>query len=751
MPPWTHPAVREAIRADGINRLWSHQRKAADALHAGEHTVLSTGTASGKSLGFLLPALTAAAQWASPTTAEPLAEERPSWRTRPPTTLYLAPTKALAGDQLARLDHYGIDAVRAATYDGDTPTDVRRWVRRHANVILTNPDMLHRSLLPNHERWGSFWRGLRYVVIDESHTYSGVFGSHMALVLRRLRRVARHYGAEPTFAFASATGARAADHAAALLGLPVREVSVDGSPRAAATFAFVDPGLDVGVTTAAGRALATLVAQGAGTIAFARSRLGSEVVATRARDTLLQEHPDRPELAATVAPYRGGYLPEDRRRLEAHLRDGTLRGVAATSALELGIDISGLDAVVLAGWPGSRASLFQRAGRAGRAVTESLTVFLASDDPLDTYLVHHPEAVFGGEMEAATTDPGNPHVLGPHLGAAAYELPLRPDETDLFGNAMAHLADLLTNAGLLRRRPDGWYWTRQERPADTIDLRGAGEQVRIVEKSTGRVLGTVDEGRAHATVHTGAVYLHQQQAYVVTDLDLASGTATVVAGDPGWSTVAHTVSAFDIRTVEKARHGGKGVSVYFGDVLVRSAVTEFERKLPDGSLLGVHPLALPERRMATKAVWFTWQPKALLSALAGAGRAEQDLPGAAHAAEHAAIGVMPLVATVDRRDIGGVSTAVHPDTGLPTVMVYDGTPGGAGFAERGFDTVASWLDSTAEAIERCTCASGCPSCVQSPSCGSGNTPLDKTGALAMLRHTVAGLVAGARDSGSPEP
>ncbi len=732
LPEWVAPPLRAALASTGITRLWSHQRQAADLIRSGRHCALSTGTASGKSLGYLLPVLTeltAAATHSNTESGGAGGRAGP----RPPTAIYLSPTKALAGDQLARIDSYDLPGVRAATYDGDTPGDERAWIRRNANLVLTNPDMLHRSLLPAHPRWAPFWRGLRYVIVDESHTYKGVFGAHTSALLRRLRRVAAHHGASPVFVFASATIADAAGHARALLGEPVVEVADDGSPRAAATFAFAEPTPPAGTLTTAGRMLARLVEGGAGTIVFARSRAGSEVVAARATAALEET---APHLERRVAAYRGGYLPEDRRRLEADLRDGTLMGVAATSALELGIDISGLDAVVLAGWPGTRAALWQRAGRAGRSGQESLTVLLASDDPLDAYLVHHPAAVFGTGVEPVIFDPGNPHILGPHLAAAAYEVPLRPADSAFFGSATVPLAEQLTAAGLLRRRRDGWYWTRPERPADSINLRGAGEQTRIVERETGRVIGTVDEVRAHSAVHTGAVHLHQGDTYVVTSLDLETGTATVTSGDPGWSTVAQTLSAFDIASVAQRRECPGGIVLHFGDVVVRSAVVSFERRLPDGSILGHHPLDLPERRLATKAVWWTLTPEALEAV----GIAPDAVPGAAHAAEHAAIGMMPLITAADRWDIGGVSTACHPDTGLPTIMIYDGTQGGAGFAEAGFHAAAAWLDGTAEAIAECPCESGCPACVQSPKCGNGNDPLDKAGALALLRATVAALV-----------
>ncbi len=723
-PDWVNPQVHAALAGAGIGRLWSHQREAADLARAGEHVVISTGTASGKSLGYLLPVLSDVVDGA----------EAPSGRGA--TALYLSPTKALAADQRARLDAWAVPGLRTATYDGDTPVDERRWIRDHAHYVLTNPDLVHHSLLPGHEHWAPFLRALRYVVVDECHVYRGLFGSHLAALLRRLRRVTARYGVSPTFVLASATVADPGAHASALAGLPVRAVTRDGSPREPLTFGLWEPGLAEGggehgaphrrsAVAESADLLADLVGDGVQTVAFARSRVGVEVLATAAKRRAAETDP---ALEGAIAAYRGGYLPEERRALEQRLRSGELRGLAATNALELGIDVSGLDAVVLAGWPGTRASLWQQAGRAGRRGAPSLAVLVAADDPLDTYLVHHPESLFGQPVEAAVVDPENPYVLGPHLAAAAAELPLTEEDTRWFGPGMVGLADALVDRQLLRRRRSGWYWTRPDRATDHVELRGSGEPVvRLVESRTGRVLGTVDGDRAPSAVHTGAVYLHQGEPHVVTRLDLDDGSALVVRGDPGWSTQARTVSSFEIGAIERAQSWG-AVQVALGPVRVTSRVTSFLRRLPSGEVLGEHPLDLPERTLPTKAVWWT-MPEELL---ADAGIGGPDIPGAAHAAEHAAIGMLPLVATSDRWDVGGVSTALHPDTGVPTILVYDGHPGGAGFAERGYEQAVTWLSATREAIASCECRTGCPSCVQSPKCGNGNEPLDKGGAIRLL-------------------
>ncbi|MEU8304902.1 DEAD/DEAH box helicase [Actinomadura sp. NPDC048955] len=728
-PSWSTPLLVERLAAVGIPSPWEHQSAAAEHARAGRSVIIATGTASGKSLAYLLPCVEAIYA----------GEENPR---QEGTVLYLSPTKALAADQLRALRSLRLTRVRAATYDGDTPQDERTWVRQHANYVLTNPDMLHRSLLPGHARWSSFLRRLRYVVIDEAHGYRGVFGSHVAQVLRRLRRVCERYHASPTFILASATASEPAAAASRLTGLDVVAVDDDASPRGPATFALWEPPLtdlrgEQGApvrrtaTAEAGDLLADLVVEGVQTLAFVRSRRGAESVALSAKRAL---HDVAPGLAEQVAAYRAGYLPEERRALEAALRSRSIVGLASTNALELGVDVSGLDAVLVCGWPGTRASLWQQAGRAGRSGQAALSVLVARDDPLDTFLVHHPEAIFGTPVEATVLDPDNPYVLEPHLCAAASEMPLTEDDLPLFGPATADLLPDLVRRGFLRRRPAGWYWTRRDRACDLADIRGAGgAPVQVVEASTGRLLGTVDEPSAHTTVHEGAVYIHQGESFIVQTLDLDDSVALVEAADPDYSTTARDVT--DISIVERLRSVSWGeATLSFGTVEVTRQVVAYQmRRLQTGEMLGEKPLDLPPRTLRTRAVYWTLS-EAQISRLD-----DLDLAGAAHAAEHASIGLLPLFATCDRWDIGGVSTAVHPDTGLLTVFVYDGHEGGAGFAERGYGDAASWLRATRDAIASCECDSGCPSCIQSPKCGNGNDPLDKRGALdllAVLLHEV---------------
>jgi DEAD/DEAH box helicase domain-containing protein len=728
-PGWVPADVREAYAARGVVRPWAHQVAAADAAWSGEHVVVSTGTASGKSLAFQLPALTAASQ------------SRGRRGERGAGVLYLAPTKALAHDQWASLRSLDLD-VRIATHDGDSTREERDWTRDHAEYVLTNPDMLHRSLLPSHEHWSRFWSRLRFVVIDEAHHYRGVFGAHVAQVLRRLRRVCARYGAEPTFVLASATMSDPELTASRLTGLTVRAITDDASPRGQVALALWEPpfaswqgenGAPVRRPAGAEAAdlLADLVVHGVRTLAFVRSRRGVEQVARTTADLLAEVDPSLP---GRVAAYRGGYLPEERRELEDQLRRGELVGLAATNALELGIDISGLDAVVMVGFPGTRAALWQQLGRAGRGAGDALGVLVARDDPLDTYLVHHPDALVGRPVEASVFDPDNPHVLGPHLCAAAQELPLSEADLPMFGPSARGVVDALTAAGLLRRRPRGWFWTDRRPAADLADIRSSGGQaVQLLEAATGRVVGTVDGGRAHGSAHTGAVYLHRGETWVVRELDLEDHVAILERRDPGYSTSARETTEISIVGEREHRVWGS-CRLSLGEVEVTHQVVSYlKRRHPGGEVIGEELLDLPERTLRTVAVWWT-VPDDLLE---HAGLAPDVVPGAAHAAEHCSIGLLPLVATCDRWDIGGVSTARHPDTGVLTVFVYDGHPGGAGFAERGFRVATEWLRATRDTIVDCTCPDGCPSCVQSPKCGNQNNPLDKAGAVTLLDALLA--------------
>ena len=729
-PDWAEPDVVRAFADRGIRSPWSHQVRAAELAHAGRHVVVSTGTASGKSLAYQLPVLDALA-------SDPRAR-----------VLYLSPTKALGHDQL-RAAHAMTTAiprlrdVAPTAYDGDSPAEVRRFARERSRWLFSNPDMIHLSILRNHARWAVLLRGLRFVVVDECHFYRGVFGSNVAMVLRRLLRLCARYSAAPTVIFASATTDSPGATASELIGLPVEEVTEDGSPQAARTVALWEPALRADLTgengapvrrsagAEAARVMADLIAEGAQTLTFVRSRRAAELTALGAQARL---DDIAPELSQTVASYRAGYLPEDRSALERALAEGRLRGLATTNALELGVDIAGLDAVVLAGFPGTVASFWQQAGRSGRRGQGALVVLIARDDPLDTYLVHNPAALLDKPVERVVIDPANPYILGPQLLCAATELPLDDAEVSDFG--AAEVAEGLVDDGLLRRRNGKYFPAPGLEPHAAVDIRGsAGGQIVIVEADTGRLLGSVGVGQAPASVHPGAVYLHQGDSYVVDSLDTEDGIAFVHAEDPGYATFARELTDIAVTgTGERLTFGP--VSLGLVPVRVTHQVVGYLRRRLSGEVIDFVELDMPEHTLATTAVMYTLTPDAL-------GRNGIDAPriaGSLHAAEHAAIGLLPLVASCDRGDIGGMSTAVGPDPlGLPTVFVYDGYPGGAGFAERGFRQARTWLGATAVAIESCECAWGCPSCVQSPKCGNGNDPLDKAGAVRVLRLVLAEL------------
>ncbi|MGC4112830.1 MAG: DEAD/DEAH box helicase [Nocardioides sp.] len=729
-PDWVHPEVAAAYARRGITRLWRHQAVAAEAARSHQHVVISTGTASGKSLAYQLPALTG------------ILERRGSRGERGASTLYISPTKALAQDQLASIAGLGL-GVRVTTHDGDSSYDERDWTRAHGEYVLTNPDMLHRSLLPRHERWGGLFGALDLVVVDECHHYRGVFGAHVAQVLRRLRRVCAHHGSDPTFVLASATVGNPAEHAGRLTGLDVMAVSHDDAPRGEVALVLWEPrftsyagenGAPVrrAASSESADLLADLVAQGVRTLAFVRSRRAAEHVSTAVAGMLADVDPG---LAGRVASYRGGYLPEERREIEQALRDGSLLGLAATNALELGIDVSGLDAVLVAGFPGTRAAWWQQVGRAGRNAGDALAVLVARDDPLDTYLVTHPEALLDEAVEKTVFDPGNPYVVGPHLCAAAQEVPLRDSELELFGEHTRDLLDQLTASGRLRRRPHGWYWTHPDPASALTDIRsGSGRPFALVEGSTGRVVGTVDGGSAHATAHAGAVYVHRGETWLVESLDLEERVAMIDRADVDFSTTARELT--DISVERELDHRAWGAArLSFGMVEVTHQVVSYlRRRQPSGDVIDEHRLDLPEQNLTTQAVWWTLSE----DQLAETGLLATDLGGAAHAAEHCSIGLLPLFATCDRWDIGGVSTAHHADTGRLTVFVYDGHPGGAGISARGFDAATQWLAATRETIRSCHCPDGCPSCVQSPKCGNQNHPLDKAGAVVLLETLLAG-------------
>ena len=717
------PLPPEVVERLGVERLWSHQAEALDHVRAGRSVAVATGTASGKSLCFQAPIAEAVATGL-----------------RPATSLLLFPTKALAQDQLRSLTAMDVPKLVAATYDGDCSQEERTWVRAHANVVLTNPEMLHVGLLPHHARWATFFLRLRYVVVDELHTLRGIFGSHVAHLLRRLRRVCAHYGSSPTFVFTSATIGEPGRLASELCGLPVVEVTDDGSPRGERIFLLWNPagdddggGRSVSSARDTAELMSGLVTGGHRTIAFCRSRKGTELVAADVKRRL------RTDLADTIRPYRGGYLTAERREIERKLFSGALRGVVATTALELGIDVGGLDACVLNGFPGTIASMWQQAGRAGREGQTSVAALVAGDDQLDQWFMHHPDELFSRPPEPAVVNPANPHVLLPHLACAAHELPLTPADDrwwpDLLDDGVRRLVldDVLKLRPPSHRRGTAAVWAGRGWPSHGVGLRSAGGDEYRIATADGTLVGTVDGGRAFRLVHPGAVYLHQGRAWRVVQLDLDDRAAIVEPADGGEYTQPRTATEISVLDTERTRPVGRA-ELALGPVRVRSQVIGYRRfDAFTGEQLGIHDLDLPPGELVTRAFWYVLPDDVLAAADIGPAVA----PGALHAAEHAGIGILPLFTICDRWDVGGVSTPFLPETGAATIVIYDGYPGGAGVAELGFEAADRHLAATLEVIEACSCHDGCPSCVQSPKCGNGNDPLDKAAAAALLRVILA--------------
>jgi len=712
LPEGLDPGFAEALRRGGIERLYSHQLGAYEAA-AGSDLVITSGTASGKSLAFNLPVLDGIARDAKA------------------RALYLYPTKALAQDQARKLAQLRPPQLREAIYDGDTPKEERPAIRRRSNLVLTNPDMLHVGVLPNHKSWGDFLANLRWVVVDEAHTYRGVFGSHVANVLRRLRRLARAYGSEPRFLLASATIANPVELAERLVGTPFELIDDDGAPRAGRELAMWNPplidkasGTRRSALSEAADLLAELVSQGVRTICFLKSRRGIELIQRFARENL--ERRGKPELAARIAPYRGGYTPQQRREIEERLSGGELLAVVATDALELGIDVGELDAAICVTFPGTVASLRQMWGRAGRR-RRGLAVYVAGQDALDQFFCRHPDEFLGRPVEAAILDHGNEQIASRHLVAAAYELPLTDEDSEIFGPEWRQRAERLQEAGELRGVGGKLLPRRSEFVANRIALRSASaDSVAVIDRDSGEMLGLVEAERAFTTVHPGAVYLHLGRSYEVERLDIAERRAIVSAFDGDWYTRPKKETDIYIERVHEQRQVA-GVELSFGEVSVTEQVIAFQRvSIADQEPIDIVALELPEQSFVTQALWYVL-PDRLSGALP-----PDALLGSLHATEHGQIAVLPLIAMCDRWDIGGLSTNVHFQTGRSTIFIYDGHPGGVGITRRGYEEFERLLGDAERLIAECPCESGCPSCVQSPKCGNLNEPLHKAGALELM-------------------
>jgi DEAD/DEAH box helicase domain-containing protein len=712
--------LQDCLNEHGLLPLYTHQVEAVNDARNGMNVMVSTSSASGKTLCYNIPVLQAIL-------TEPGSH-----------ALYLFPTKALAQDQLRGLQELFCSArlkvAEFATFDGDTPQPERAEIRKRARVIVTNPDMLHIGILPNHQSWSRLLRHLRYVVVDEAHTYRGVFGSHVACVLRRLRRLCSLYGSTPQFICCSATIANPGEHAERLVGLPFTVVSNDGSPHGGKDFVFWNPpiideakSVRRSANSEATNLLAELVSYNIRTLTFAHTRRLTELIYSYSRRRLAEVSPD---LAKRIKPYRAGYLPQERRQIEQELFSGQLMGVVATTALELGIDIGDLGATILTGYPGSIASTWQQAGRSGRGRDESLSFLIGLDNPLDQYFMRHPDFFFQKSFENALVNPDNPYILRAHLLCAAWELPLSSHDEKFFGFALSQERAELEEQGMLRERNGRWYLSPAiAYPAQSINIRSTSRQnFALLDASTDSLLETVEASVAFSQVHPGAIYLHQGESYLVTELDLANHTAYAVPTTASYYTQAKEITDLRIMRVTSDR-SYRQTKVYLGEVEVTTTVVGFRKKEQfTEEVIGEEPLDLPPHHFPTVALWFDLPPEAMARLV----KAQLDLAGGLHAVEHAAIAILPLFALCDRNDIGGVSTPFHPDTGRAQIFIYDAYPGGIGIAEKGFDIVTELWQATLRVIAECPCQEGCPGCIQSPKCGNNNKPLDKAAAKIIL-------------------
>ncbi len=694
----------------GIKRLYSHQARAIDLIRSGRHVVVATPTASGKSLIYNLPVL------------ERLIEDPAS------KALYLFPLKALAQDQLRSLNELFAHLPRevapeAALYDGDTPPGRRARLRQMPpSILLTNPEMLHLSLLPFHQSWEALWKGLTFVVVDEVHTYRGVLGSHMAWVFRRLKRICARYGSAPVFIFCSATVGNPGSLTSALTGLEVEEITESGAPTGKRHVLFINP--DASPAHAAILLLKAALARGLRTIVYAQSRKLTELIG-------LWASTKAGPYARRISTYRAGYLPEERREIEAKLASGELLAVVSTSALELGIDIGNLDLCILVGYPGTVMATWQRGGRVGRKQQDSALVLIAQEDALDQYFMRNPEDLLNRPPEAAVLNPHNPIIMSRHLECAAVEEPICMDEVDFqpkeVKTAISHLVD---KSRLFLDQQGRCHHPARKYPHRGLDLRGAGRPFQILTEDESRTIGHIDGFRAYRETHPGAVYIHLGETYVVSHLDIEARQVLVRPKKVDYFTRVRAEKDTKILEVFEEKQVW-GTSLFLGRLKVTDQVTGYERRQVRGQArLGIVNLDLPAQIFETEGMWFSI-PRNIQETIQGE---RLHFMGGIHALEHTCIGVLPLLVLTDRWDLGGISTTFHPQVAGPAVFIYDGIPGGVGLCRQAFKSPKELLERVFKAIQECPCEVGCPSCVHSPKCGSGNRPIDKEAALRILEE-----------------
>lgn len=710
-----NPLIERRLDALKVGKLYSHQAAAVNAVMEGEHVVVVTSTASGKTLCYNLPIL------------------QTQLSSHGKRALYLFPTKALAQDQLRKLKSLSIPGgPRMGIYDGDTPQAERRSIKRNCDTILTNPDMLHMGILPRHSNWSEFFANLGFVVIDEMHSYRGIFGAHVGNIIRRLRRICRHYGSVPQFITCSATIANPAELMKSLTGVKAKIVDNDGSPSGERSFVFWNPSFVAGgqrrsTNSEASGLFIKLIENDVRNITFTKSRVASELIYRYAKEKLRDSGLDE-----RIMPYRGGYTAEQRRKIERGLFDGDLTGVIATNALELGVDVGDLDASVLVGYPGSISSTWQQAGRAGRGLRPSLAIMVAESDPIDQFLMRDPEYLLDARNERAVVDTENAYVLAEHLQCAAYELPITQYDSGLFGGSTEEVVSVIQEMGYLTRQGERLYWSGGDYPARGVNIRSTGgdEYVIFDKRDTKSPLGTVDESSAFQVAHAGAVYLHQGESYVVERLDLKTREAYVARWDVDYYTTAQTAVDIRVKSEWQSRQCGLG-TVHLGDIVVNSQVLGYWKKaLFTNQVLETRSLDLPLQMFETTGIWITLDSAVPADVVAK----ELGLEGGIHAAEHAVIGLLPLRAMCDRSDVGGSSYPLHPTTGAPTIFIYDAYPGGVGISESVYLEFTELVDMALGNVASCTCEDGCPSCIQSSKCGNNNTPLDKASSVILLKY-----------------
>jgi len=704
--------VRDVLRQIGVRSLYSHQAEALELIRQKKNIVIMTPTASGKSLVYNIPVLESIMN-------DPYA-----------TSLYLFPLKGLEQDQVKGLNGLceaaGIGS-RGEIYDGDTPALKRRQIRESLpNVIFTNPDMLHLALLPFHRKWKDFFSHLRFVVVDEVHSYRGVFGSNVAHIFRRLRRICEHYGSNPQYITSSATIANPGELAGRLTGLPFASVEKSGSPSPGKHFFFATP-FESPYTFVA-RLFAQSLRAGLRTIVFTRARKITELIYKWTLNYC-------PELSEKISPYRAGFLPRERRNIEGRLFSGELLGVVSTSALELGIDIGGLDCCILCGYPGSVSSTWQRAGRVGRKGQESIIVMVAIQDALDQYIVRHPEEFLDKTHEGVVIDPGNSNIIKKHLPCAAAELPLSSgEEVYAMDEVKPFIDELLIEGALSARTTKDVWFPNVRHPHKNVELRAAGERFYL-ENERGRQIGELSGERVLREAFPGAVYLHKGKQYKVTELDLIKRKALCAEVSVGYYTQPVSTESTRVLEEKETRRFG-GLNFHWGRLRIVRRITGYDRKRTfDKTRISSHALVLPESVFETEGLW-TIIPAGVKSSIEGSGF---DLGGTLHAVEHTAIAAMPLFALCDTGDVGGLSHSCFPEFALPAVFIYDGHEGGVGLTKRAIEYVPEWLKATLQIVEGCPCAHGCPSCVQDPQCGNRNHPLDKPGATILLRKWLSSI------------